>query len=74
MIWEHLGRSEGSCKGLSDRGSQTRAHLPLSAHKFMLQPRVSPQLDLQSMQVLGQVTGEACGFLLTRGDGQGDQE
>lgn len=71
---KYLGRPEGAGKGLCGSGSQTWAHLTLSAHKFVLQPLVSPQLGLQPTQVRGQLTGEACGFLLSRGDDQGDQE
>lgn len=57
--------------GLGGGGSQAWAHLPLSAHEFALQHLVSPQLGLQPTQVLGHITGEACGFLLRTGGGQG---
>lgn len=48
--------------GLRGRGSQTWAHLLLSAHEFTLQPLVSPQLGPQPTQIPGHTTGEAVAF------------
>lgn len=68
MGWGGVGR--GARVGEAAR----LAHLLPSAPELMLQLFVSPQLSLQPTQVWGHLTGEACGFLLRRGDGQGCQE